>query len=312
MADWLWIAPYTFPPSRCLSVGGAPSQGIVYAINEQIVLKIPYQYRIPKVLDDTAPFRRDDGLRSFELLRKEAKFYQILNESPHPNIVRCLYSDQTNLFLERAAFSLEQIPPRTGRDLRQSWIRQLLDALCWLECLGYTHGDLNVRNIGVDNNGCLKLFDFSEVTSESQVSFKHAREKDHWGLASCLHFILSQIEPLADVRSLEELRQIEEQMKHGSYPIHPDAIIMKDLIRDGWAGRNVDKSFVQIRIAVEKFNRGGEPAKPTYMDYDVLGQACRDWLKDAVPTPDWMVEDEYRAMWKSLGYDVEKGIWVNN
>ncbi len=44
MADW--ITPYRIPHHQCLSIGQAPSQGLVYAVNEDIVVKIPFQYRV--------------------------------------------------------------------------------------------------------------------------------------------------------------------------------------------------------------------------------------------------------------------------
>lgn len=45
--------------------------------------------------------------------------------------------------------------------MRLIGIRQLLSALEWLENLEYTHGDLKVDNIGIDENNQLQVFDFS-------------------------------------------------------------------------------------------------------------------------------------------------------
>lgn len=90
MADW--PTPYYMPHNHCLSIGQAPSQGLVYAIDENIVVKVPFQSPITNRPDSEAELYRDDSLRSFELLRKEANIYQILARHPHPNIVRCVYT----------------------------------------------------------------------------------------------------------------------------------------------------------------------------------------------------------------------------
>lgn len=73
--------------------------------------------------------------------------------------------------------------------LRYRWIRQLLSAVVRLEELGYTHGDLAVQNIGIDNNDCLKLFNFGNATNKADETFNHALKKDHTGLATCLYFL---------------------------------------------------------------------------------------------------------------------------
>ncbi|KAM6513312.1 hypothetical protein FALCPG4_015749 [Fusarium falciforme] len=61
----------------------------------------------------------------------------------------------------------------------------------------------------------LKLFDFG---SAYQLSHEHADrmlEKDHFDLATCLHFILSGIDPLSGSLSLVELKQARETLIAG-------------------------------------------------------------------------------------------------
>lgn len=48
-------------------------------------------------------------------------------------------------------------------ELRLRWIRQLLIAIAKIEELGYIHDDLAVRNMGVDKNDDLELFDFGSI-----------------------------------------------------------------------------------------------------------------------------------------------------
>lgn len=41
--------------------------------------------------------------------------------------------------------------------IREKWIQRLLDALLWMEKLGYLHGDITIRNTGVGRDNQLKL-----------------------------------------------------------------------------------------------------------------------------------------------------------
>ena len=311
MADW--ITPYSNLHHQCLSIGQAPSQGLVYAVDEDIVVKIPFQYRVTDAKDCEAEVRRDDGLRSFELLRKEAGIYRFLTQHPHPNIVRCLYSHPaTCLFLERAKYPLELAQAPANKQLRHRWVRQLMSAVTWLEGLGYTHGDLAVQNIGVDSNDCLKLFDFGASTSKTHHAFNHVAEKDRTGLATCIHFILSGVDPIASARDWEEVRHIKGELSGGRYPIAPEARDLGRIILDGWTGRSKARTFAEIRNEVEKIIGLGDDDVPCPLarkDFSALEAACVAWLETATVEPDWVAEDDYRAKWRALGYGVEEGIW---
>lgn len=61
-------------------------------------------------------------------------------------------------------------------------------ALEWIEKLGYTHGDITIRNIGIDWNKQLKLFDFGSVMHRDEDNFYNQVLEDHFNLANCLHF----------------------------------------------------------------------------------------------------------------------------
>ena len=106
MADWR--TPFSMPHDHCLSIGRAPSQGLVYTNDEGIVIKVPFQYPIMTRPDSEAGFRRDDSLCNCEVLRKEAEIFQILALRPHRNIVRCLRTRPTMcVFLERVMNPLQ-------------------------------------------------------------------------------------------------------------------------------------------------------------------------------------------------------------
>ena len=311
MADWL--APYCMPHDQCLSIGQAPSQGLVYAIDENIVVKVPFQYPITNPPDSEAESYRDDSLRSFELLRKEANIYQILALRPHPNIVRCLNTRPAAcLFLERAKNPLQLAQTQATTQLRYCWIRQLLSAVVRLEELGYTHGDLAIQNIGIDNNNCLKLFDFGNATNKSDETFNHALEKDHTGLATCLYFLLSGVDPVANARDWSEVCCIQRELSEGRYKIALQAEVLREVIFDGWTGGAARRTFRETRKVVEGIIGTGDNAalnSPALKDYRAMEAVCVEWLDKATLESHWLTEQQYRAKWQSLGYNIEEGIW---
>jgi len=311
MADWL--TPYHMPHDQCLSIGQAPSQGIVYAISENIVVKVPFQYPITDQLDLEAELRRDDSLRSFELLRKEANIYQILALHPHPNIVRCIYARPAScLFLERALKPLQLAQAQATNQLQYRWIRQLLSAVVRLEELGYTHGDLAVQNIGIDDNDCLKIFDFGSATNKADGTFNYTLEKDYTGLSTCMYFLLSGVDPVASAKNWDEVRCIQREMSEGRYSIVPEAKVLKKVIIDGWTPGATRRTFGEIKKVVEGIIGADEDAvshPPAPKDYRAMEAICVAWLKKASLESHWLTEKQYRAKLKSLGYDVEEGIW---
>lgn len=178
MPDNTWFTPYHFPSSSCLSTG--PSQRIVYQLDETIVVKVPYQYPV----DDTSPEANDDlflSLQSFALFKKESQFYNLLAVEPHPHMAWIVQRDHV------PAISLERLDPvkeiwaDVNRDTRMEWIQQLLSALAWVEKLGYTHGDIAIRNMGVDQRRHLEVYDFGSLTHKADEDFCQQVLNDHFG-----------------------------------------------------------------------------------------------------------------------------------
>lgn len=309
MADW--ITPYCMAHSQCLSIGQAPSQGVVYAIDLHVVVKLPFQYPVPNRPNSDDELYRDDSLRSLELLRKEVDIYQKLALHPHPNIVRCLYArSATCLFLERAINPLQLAQAQATKQLRYRWIRQLLSAVVKLEELGYTHGDLTVQNIGIDDNGCLKLFDFGNTTSKMDDSFQNTLKKDHSGLATCLYFLLSGVDPIAKAKDWSEVRCIQRELCEGRYSIVSEAIILREVIVDGWTGVAAFRTFGETREIVEGIIGVGDDKNPSApKDFRTMEAVCVGWLNTATVESFWLTEEQYREKWKFLGYDTEEGKW---
>lgn len=101
MADLKFITPFLDKLDHCLSIGQAPSQGLVFALDTDIVIKLPFQYTILDDLDDNAIFYLNHGLRSFVATGRELIVYDAVTSRPHTNIARRLEVDSTLcLFLE--------------------------------------------------------------------------------------------------------------------------------------------------------------------------------------------------------------------
>ncbi|RSL62390.1 hypothetical protein CEP51_013476, partial [Fusarium floridanum] len=116
------------------------AQGIVYAFDQDIVLKQPYEYEV--LTDKETHHHAYLTLSGFIAREKELVLYDVLQSNPHPNIVRRLNTDQSDcLFLERVEPLKETWLGSSEAD-RRRWARGLLSALSWLEKLGWAHGDL--------------------------------------------------------------------------------------------------------------------------------------------------------------------------
>jgi RIO-like serine/threonine protein kinase len=141
------------------------------------------------------------SLRSCALFRKEKLFYDLLAEQPHPNLAQRLQSKHSAMILQ-CYQPLELVWSKQSKDTRFEWILQLLSALEWLENLGYTHGDLRIRNMGIDINNQLWLFDFGSTMQRSQEGFHGQVLRDHFSVATCIHYLASGEDLVAKAISL--------------------------------------------------------------------------------------------------------------
>ena len=236
--------------------------------------------------------------------------YQELALYPHRNIVYCLCSESaTPLFLERAIQPLELAQAQATTQLRYCRVRQLLSAFVRLEELGYTHGDLAVQNIGIDVNDSLKLFDFGNATSSMDDNFKQELKKDNLGLATCIYFLLSGVDPMAKAKDLEEIRYLQMELSKGRYSIAPEAIILTEVILDGWTGVAALRTFRETRAIVEAIIGAGDNSNsPAPKYFGTMKAVCENRLKTANAESLWLTEEQYREKWRKLGYVVEEGI----
>jgi hypothetical protein len=312
MADLKFITPFLGKLDHCLSIGHAPSQGLIYALDTDIVVKLPFQYIIPDKIDDDAKFYLTHALRGFVAMERELAVYDAVAKRPHPNIARRLEVDSSScLFLERLR-PLEKVWADSDETMRHRWARELVDAVSWLEELGFIHGDLAVRNLAVDSSNRLKLFDFGSATTSDHYDYIADVKRHHSGLSTCLHFILAGVDPFANLHSAQEVRRIESQLLAGHAPIGAGAEILSHIIQAGWTGKAGSTKFVQVKKRVETIIGLGDLGNPTDVPeehYQRLASRCTEWLERATPDERWMNADDYCAACTAKGYKVKLDIW---
>lgn len=291
------------------------SQGVVYALDNDIVLKIPFQYEVTSDLEQAHHW--DLSLRSFVTRENESTVYNALQQSPHPNFPRSFITDQSDyLFLERLE-PLQDAWPNATYTRRCNWALDLLSALSWLEKRGFVHGDLAVRNLGVDvRSQSLKLFDFGSAISCLHLDFSNDINRDHFDLATCLHFILAGVDPFAHVGSRQEATMTRHILETGQWKIAKDAEVIGGIIKDGWAGRHGSIKFSDLfdRVAnalriTRQHSRPTSPTMPAEDYYQELQSRCQDWLRNAQRNPLWKDADEYVAACRSVGHRAVLDDW---
>lgn len=246
------ITPFRGDLGNCLSIGQAPSQGLVYAIDNDVVVKVPFQYLLPDEFIEDDTFYLEYAVRSFVAMERELAVYNAVDQRSYSNIARRLTtSSSACLFLERLR-PLKEVWKLSDKITRHRWVRDLCSATSLIEELGFTQGDLAVRNLGVDSSMRLKTFDFGSAITQDHEDYAADVKRDHFGLATCLHYILTGIDPYDNVNSAKEVRHIEIQLLEGRGNIEFDAEILKNVIQAGWTGRAGLFKFSQVRATVEE------------------------------------------------------------
>lgn len=234
---------------------------------------------------------------------KEVKLYDLFSKNPHPHIVRHLYAEpQTALFLERL-LPLRDSLKHADHTTRCRWVVELCSAVAYLEALGYMHGDLAHRNMGTDGHS-LKIFDFGSAMHITDEGFDFMKIGEYSALATCVHFILSGVDPLDSVKSMKDLRKIRKDLAEGRGDVHPDARILEEVVQDFWTGRISATTFAPLfqKIRVVLDSKGLCWGSGTAHQHDrAAEQSCRDWLQKTTPNPEWKSMAEYCSEWKPFG-----------
>ncbi|KAI9841873.1 MAG: hypothetical protein M1837_000343 [Sclerophora amabilis] len=277
-----WRIPFT-----CLDDNASLGQGtagIIYAISDDIVIKVPVQYHVDTA--DEHGFFRHLSLRSLKALENEASIYDILASKPHKNILRRIHgSPKKCLFLERVATTLESQfmhPSPVGINARQRWIMQLVSAAEWLEQIGLSHGDLRVNNVLVDVNGVLKLCDFDQTTTTN-----HQRLRDDLrNLGTCIHFILHGTMPHPELREPEQNHKLED----GDFPATDN--VFGPITHKCWQGGYKSIALLQrdIRALLVDLQEPDATLLIEHYSLSRLKMECISWLQNAGLNREW--EDE--------------------
>jgi hypothetical protein len=330
MPDNTWFTPYALPNKDCLSM--AVSQGIVYKLSEHHVLKMPYQY---PVKDLGGIFDMDEAIEQLELsqcsidsFKNERAFYQLLETTDSHDIVKVDVSTFEHGIMLEYLQPLETVWYTSSAKSCLRWIRQLLRANAKIEELGYTHGDLATRNMGVDKNNNLNLFDFGSVHQCSEgISSHRFIERDLSRLASCLHFLLSRIDPLADISDLGSLREVETTLENGTFAVDTVARPIEDILKSCWkkdlaAMGDVDPSMI-FRHVAEAISQAldikdGDSCSSRKVAFDQLPERALRQAEtrrlldrkcvaidanqyDLTRDTRWMAEEQYVKAWETMG-----------
>jgi hypothetical protein len=312
MANLEFITPFLDKPDDCFSIGQAPSQFLVYSLGSDITIKLPFQYVIPDDLDDDAIFYINHGIRSFIAIERELAVYDAVADRRYSGIARRLKVDSSACLFLEGLQPLEQMWANADKAMRYRWASELLDGISLLEELGFTQGDIAIRNLAVDLSNHLKLFGFGFATTKHNYNYAADVERDHFGLATCLHYILTGVDPFANVYSAREIRQIENQLREGRGTIGADAEILTEIIQAGWTGQAASTKFSQVKARVEEIIGAADlkSVPETSEQYcQHLETICAEWLKRATPDQRWMNPRDYCAACIAKGFMVEMDIW---
>lgn len=248
----------------------------------------------------------------FVAMEKEVAVYETLQAEPHSNFARMVATNTTDyLFLER----IESLPTAweaASREERHRWVLQLLAAVSWLEKLGFVNGDLAVRNIGVDRAKNLKLFDFGSVIPRFHWDYTNKIPKDQFNVSTCLHFLLSGVDPLANVHSRAEAVKIRGMLEAGQWKFSEDASILADMIQDGWTGKAKLTTFNELldeAVRILSLKSEGPACNVPESYYQELGGRCQEWLRSAQRDPLWQTPDEYVSSCREVGHEADLNNW---
>lgn len=326
MPDNTWYTPYVLPNKDCLSI--AASQGLVYKLSKHHVLKMPYQYPLQSLesIDiDEAVEQLELSQGSIDSFNRERAFYRLLDSTDYHDIVRFDHSTFEYGILLEYLQPLETAWMGSSVELRLRWIRQLLRAIAKIEELGYIHDDLAVRNMGVDKNDDLKLFDFGSIQQRDDEFAYRSIEGDLSRLANCLHFLLSGNDPFADVPDRESLRQLRGALQNGTFVVDALARPVEGILKSCWAKNLAAMGEVDSSLIFRHVGNAIRQALDIKDDFDSTHEVVRDQLtKSSTEEPDirglhqtrnaldtnqydltrdsrWMGEEEYVEAWRTMG-----------
>lgn len=277
---------------------------MVFQLSDDAVVKVPFQYPVAKSLPtDETNEQLYMSLRSFALFKRESAFYSVLAKNPHANLSQRLQCQKPSGIVLPRFRPLPQVWGLHTKATHYKWIKQLVSAVVWLEDLGYTHGDLKVENMGIDSRDQLRLFDYGSVRHRNDEGYAEQVVEDIFALATCIHFLASGIDPVANANSRAEVVQTFRILKGGQGLVDEAAQDFQQVIQAGWTG--AVSSFSSLRTSITDIgNHAMDRSKdklfeaPLHLDSLVVEE-----------DPRWMNEETYRAAWRDMGYDTPDDVW---
>lgn len=223
------------PDSSIFGVGG---RSVVLSITEHIAAKVAY-----KTGDSH--------------LRHEQTIFELLDDrAPCPYIIQSFFraADVTFMQLVKNETLHERMEMENKPRHVLPWMQQLSDAVACIESIGYAHGDINPRNILLDDEDQLKLVDFDharkigediEVGYEPYVRFRNATKDsggsygvagpitEQFALGSIFWYITRGAELYADIEGPERLTRLMRL----KFPATDTQDPIDKIISDCWLGK---------------------------------------------------------------------------
>jgi hypothetical protein len=162
--------------------------------------------------------------------------------------------------------------------------------------------------MGIDVNNQLRLFDFGSVMQRDQEGFHEQVLKDHFSVATCIHYLASGEDLVAKATSYSEVKETLEMLKSGQGTVKPEAKEFEEVIQGGWTGAPAASTFSllykTVAEIVQQLNGDKENEILTgpeiYHDDVLLEKDTR-----------WLCEEDYRAVRKAEGFETpDESYWV--
>ncbi|KAL8830707.1 MAG: hypothetical protein Q9170_005614 [Blastenia crenularia] len=191
----------------CLGHG---SSGIVFTVNANIAVKTACRY------DIHPPEYAEEENRSILRIKEESAVFSILADRKnwHPNITLSFLYGPDYIFMERAQEDLYyHVTEKDPIKLHEIYLflRELVDAISWLEQLGIVHADVRPPNILLSRDGHVKLCDFDnscffgQYIQAGNEPYYQQLDDFSYGIAGptseqgaigcCAYFMCTSIEP---------------------------------------------------------------------------------------------------------------------
>lgn len=144
----------------------------------------------------------------------------------------------------------------------------------------------------------------------------------HQRLASCLHYILTGVDPDEQALEMGHARhsrtdriQWREKVRRGEYPISPGAELIAHILQDAWTLRTITRDEALSFAAAERNIRDAlgpldvddawEPQPVINDESGLIKEKCRAWLGMQEREPRWMGSRDYEEALREATADYD-------